>query len=252
MFLPALYLQLHSLRREAAVDAEGTVRGVAALGFDGVELIGDYGWPVHRWQAVLAETGLSVVAAHTSLEALETTDLDPLLDFHRALGNHRLVVTALPRATQTAERYHDGARRLSKAGRHLVAEGFTLAYHNHDFEFQWTEDAGGRSGLEILLEETDPAAVGFEFDTFWLEFAGRDAAAFIRQHAARTRLIHARDLRKQGHRDVPAGQGDVDFASLLPLCVAHDWPAVLEYEGPDAVEGVRQGAGFLRSLWSPS
>ena len=35
------------------LDAEGTIGRVAGLGFDGVELAGDYGWPASRWQAVL-------------------------------------------------------------------------------------------------------------------------------------------------------------------------------------------------------
>ena len=242
-----LSLQLHSLRREAAVDAEGTVRQVPSLGFDGVELVGDYGWSGERWQALLAETGLSVVGAHTSLEALEE-GLAARLTFWRALGTRQAVVTALPRAAQTAARYHEGALRLNAAGRRLAAEGFLLAYHHHDFEFQWREQGGTRSGMDILLAETDPAFVGFEFDTFWLEQAGHEAVAFLREHATRAQLIHAKDRRKSDARDVPVGQGNVDFAALLPMCQAHGWQVVLEYEGTDAVEGVRQGAKHLRAL----
>lgn len=242
-----LYLQLHSLRREAAADPERTLRQVPALGFDGVETVDDYGWSPDRWRALLDETGLRVAAAHVSLEALED-DLAGRLAFCRALGTRQLVVTAVPRAPQSAERYHDGARRLNTAGQHLTNEGCSLAYHNHEFEFRWTEAPGGRNGLEILLGETDPALVGFEFDTHWLEHAGQDAVKFIRRHADRTRLIHAKDLRRADRRDVPAGQGDVDFRTLLPLCATHGWPVVLEYEGEDAVEGVRQGAAYLRGL----
>lgn len=247
MSRPPLFLQLHSLRREAAVDAEGTLRQVAALGFDGVETVGDYGWTAGHWRALLEETGLSVVGAHSSLEALEG-DLKARLTFYRALGTRQLVVTALPRAPQTAERYHDGAHRLNAAASRLGDEGFGLAYHHHDFEFQWSEESGGRNGLDILLAETDPALVGFEFDTFWLEHAGCDAVDFVRRNAARTRLIHAKDRRHSDRRDVPAGQGNVGFGALLPLCAAHGWPVVLEYEGEDAVNGVRQGSHFLRSL----
>ena len=240
-----LFLQLHSLRREIAVDAENTIRRVA--GFQGVELVSDYSWTAARWRALLDETRLEVVAAHTSLEALET-NFATRATFYQELGIHRLVVTALPRAPQTAERYHDGARRLTAVGARLQAEGFSLAYHNHDFEFQWREEAKGSCGLDILLAETDPALVGFEFDTFWLEHAGRDAVEFIGRHAPRTRLIHAKDRRRSDRQDVPAGAGDVDFRALLPMCAAHGWPVVVEYEGPDAVESVRQGAGFLSSL----
>ena len=247
MNLPGLFLQLHSLRREMASDAEGVLRQVPSWGFAGVEMISDYGWSAGRWRALLAETGLSVVAAHGGLEAVEG-DCAERLAFYRALGVEKLVVTALPRAPQTAGRYHDGAARLNAVGRRLRSEGFSLVYHHHDFEFQWREGAGGRCGFDILLGETDPVVVGFEFDTHWLESAGHEAADFIGQHADRTRLIHAKDRRKEDGRDVPAGQGSVNFREILARCAAQGWPVVLEYEGVEAVEGVRAGARHLRSL----
>ena len=244
---PSLYLQLHSLRHETASDAGGTLRRVPGLGFDGVELVGTYGWSADHWRALLAETALSVIAAHVGLEALES-DLLSLVEFYRALGTRRLVVTALPRAPQTRGRYHEGARRLNAVGRTLAAEGFSLVYHNHSYEFDPFDDPAATCGMDILLAETDPALVRFEFDTFWLESVGEDAVAYIRRHAHRVAQIHAKDLRKRDREDVPAGQGDVDFRSLVPLCTANDWPVILEYERGNALESVRQGATYLRTL----
>lgn len=242
-----LYLQLHSLRHETAADAEGTFLRVPGLGFDGVELVGTYGWSTDEWRALLDETGLAVVAAHVDLDALEN-DLPSHVAFYRTLGTRRLVVTALPRAPQSLARYHDGARRLNTVGQRLADEGFALVYHNHSYEFELPEEGAAVCGMDLLLAETDSALVRFEFDTFWLESVGRDAVAFIRQHAARVALIHAKDLRKRDREDVPAGQGEVDFRTLVPLCSANDWPVVLEYERGNAIEAVRQGARYLRGL----
>ncbi len=247
MAAPKLFLQLHSLRRETADDAEGTLLRVPALGFDGVELVGTYGWSMDEWRALFEETGLSVIAAHVGLEVLEQ-DLSATVAFYRALGTRRLVVTALPRAPQSLARYHDGARRLNSVGRRLATEGFSLLYHNHSYEFEVPETGTTICGMDLLLAETDPALVRFEFDTFWLESVGCDAVAFIRQHASRVAQIHAKDFRKSDREDVPAGQGDVDFRTLVPLCSANDWPVVLEYEGRDAVGAVRQGAQYLRGF----
>ena len=247
MLPPGLYLQLYSLRHETAADPEGTLRRVPGLGFDGVELVGTYGWSAERWQTLLAETGLTVIAAHVGLESLEK-DLASHLDFYRLLGTRRLVVTALPRAPQTPGRYHDGARRLNVAARQLSDAGFVLVYHNHSYEFELLGKAAPDCGMDLLLAETDPALVRFEFDTFWLESAGHDSVAFIRRHARRTAQIHAKDLRKRDREDVPAGQGDVDFRTLVPLCSANDWPVILEYERGNAIEAVRQGAAYLRGL----
>ena len=100
MASPLLYLQLWSLRQETATDPAATVRQVRTLGYDGVELAGDYGWSADQWRELLAETGLSVISAHTSLNALES-DLTKTLDFHRALGCGRLAVSSLPKEMQT-------------------------------------------------------------------------------------------------------------------------------------------------------
>ena len=102
--------------------------------------------------------------------------------------------------------------------------------------------------MDILLADTDPALVGFEFDTYWLEYAGRDARESVHRHADRVFAIHAKDLRKRDRADVPAGRGDVDFRAILPMATARDWPVIVEYEGADAPEAVRQAATFLRPL----
>ena len=102
--------------------------------------------------------------------------------------------------------------------------------------------------MDILLDETDPVLVSFEVDTFWLEYAGRNAAEFIWANAPRISLLHVKDLRRRDRKDVPAGQGDVDFPALLPMCSANGWPLIVEYEGRNALESVRQSAAYLRRL----
>jgi sugar phosphate isomerase/epimerase len=244
---PDLYLQLYSLRHETAVDAEGVLRRVSSLGFDGVELVGDYGWSIERWLDLLGHTGLEVLSAMHGLDALETTFAEQVA-FHRALGAQRLVVPGLSPDMHNPAGFREAARRFNALGRELAKEGFLFGYHNHAWELE-PLDGGSGCGMDILLHETDPALVRFEFDTHWLEFGGHAAAPFLRQHAPRVLQIHAKDFRKADREDVPAGQGDVDFPSIVPLCLTNEWPIVLEYEGGHALEAVRQGAVYLRSLF---
>ncbi len=242
----SLYLQLWSLRHSTSTNAAGALRQIKSLGYDGVELAGDYGWTADQWRAVLDETGLRAIAAHVGLDALEN-DFAKKAAFHRALGMSRLVVPSLNKELQTPDGYREAARRLNALGSKLKAEGLALGYHNHDFEFARLEGTN-EVGMDLLLAGTDPALVHFEYDAFWLEMAGRNAVEFIRDHSKRVFLVHAKDLRKRDRQDVPVGQGDVDFRALIPLCTANDWPVVVEYEGADATESVRQGAAYLRAL----
>lgn len=241
----SLALQLYSLRRETALDPEATLRRVPSLGFDSVELAGTYGWPADQWKALLAETNLTVAGAHTGLEALQkqwTTHAG----FAAAIGHTRLIVPWLAESFRTPEGYRAAAGQLNELGRRAQAEGLALLYHNHAFEFDRLAD--GSCGMEILLRETDPAVLRFEIDTYWVERAGRDCAAFIDQHAARIGMIHAKDLRKRDNANVPAGQGDVDFRAIVPWARQNGWPIVVEYEGDNALQAVTESARYLQTL----
>ena len=242
----SLYLQLWSLRHSTCSDAEGALRQVRGLGYDGVELAGDYGWSADKWRTILAETGLKAISAHTGLDALES-DLPAKIAFHRAVGIECIVVPSVNKELQNPEGYRQAAQRLNALGSKVKAEGFQLGYHNHDFEFARLPGTS-QVGMDILVAETDPALVHFEYDAFWLEHAGQNAVEYIRARSQRVFLVHAKDLRKSDRQDVPVGQGDVDFRALVPLCTANGWPVIVEYEGTEAAESVRQGAAYLRPL----
>ena len=243
--MPDLHLQLYSLRRETAADAAGTLSRVRGLGYDGVELAGDYGWSAAEWRERLDATGLTVAGAHVGLPQLEGA-LDRQMDFHKEIGNRRLIVPGLARELHTPAGFREAATRLMRLAASVKVEGFEVLFHNHDVEFRRLED--GSRGIDILLAETDPSLVRFEFDTYWLEKGGEPSLDFLRQNAARTGMLHAKELRRRDGADVPAGQGDIPFPEILALARAHGWPVVVEFEGEGAEAAVRQSAAHLRPL----
>jgi sugar phosphate isomerase/epimerase len=240
----SLALQLHSLRHEAAVNAEDVVRSVPSLGFDAIETAEAYGWSADQWKNILTETKLRILGAHVGLETLEK-EWDSQINFQRAIGNERLVVTALPRNLQTPEGYSEAAGRLNSLGDRAKSAGFALLYHNHAYEF--LPFADGRCGMDILLAETDPQLVSFEVDTYWVERGGRDSREFIEQNISRIGLLHAKEFRRDG-RDVPAGEGDVDWKVIVPLLRSRGCPIIVEYEADNPVEAVAASARYLRKL----
>jgi sugar phosphate isomerase/epimerase len=240
----SLALQLYSLRHETASDAEAVVRSVPSLGFDSVEIAGTYGWSTEQWKNILTETKLQIVGAHVGLETLEK-ECDAQLKFQRAMGNRRLVVPSLPKNLQTPEGFSEAARRLNALGDRAKSAGFALLYHNHAYEF--LPFADGRCGMDILLAETDPQLLSLEVDTYWLERGGRNSREFIQQNVSRVGLLHAKEFRRDG-RDVPAGQGDVDWKFIIPLLRSRSCPVIVEYEADKPVEAVAASARYLREL----
>ncbi|HVM61924.1 MAG TPA: TIM barrel protein [Verrucomicrobiae bacterium] len=240
----SLALQLHSLRHEAAADPQAVIRRVPSLGFDSVEIAQTYGWSAEQWREILTETTLHVVGAHVPLETLES-DWENQVEFQRAIGNSRLVVPALPQKQQRRAAYSEAAARLTALGQRARSEGFALFYHNHGYEF--APFADGRCGMDILLAEIDPSVLRLEVDTYWVERGGVSSREFIRRNADRIGMIHAKEFCRDG-RDVPAGQGDIDWRTIIPLARSRGWPIIVEYEAENPLPAVEASARYLHGL----
>jgi sugar phosphate isomerase/epimerase len=206
--------QLYTLRDIMPGDVEGTLRAVAGLGYRGVEFAGLHGLPASELRALLDELGLAVTSAHVALDLLER-DFDGAIDTYRALGCPILVVPWLPEARRGD--YAALGAALNRIGEGARAAGMRLAYHNHDFELR---GQGGQSGLEILLETTDPALVGFELDCGWVAKTGGDPLALMRKLDGRLPLLHIKDVAANGDWS-EVGQGVVDYRPIVAAAPGH-------------------------------
>jgi len=240
-----LALQLYSLRRETETKAEEIFLQVPGWGYEAIELAADYGWSTDKWVEMLARTKLKVVGGHSMLGDLEAK-FDSLVDYYHKVGNTRLIVPWLDEKTRTPEGFLFTAQQLNKWAPILRDKGISLLYHNHDFEFQKLSD--GSVGYDILLENTDPALVKFEVDTYWVQKSGQDAFEFLKKHEDRIAIIHAKEMRASDKTDCAVGDGVINFKEIVPLCAKNNWPIVVEYEGENAIEVVRKSAQHLSQL----
>lgn len=206
-------LQLYTVRDQTALDFAGTVRRVAQLGYAGVELAGDGGLTAAQMAALLEETGLRLAGNHVPLERMSSS-LDEVIAYNQAIGAHYVGVPFLGQEHRSVVGFRAAAKALNRAGAALQEAGMALYYHNHAFEF---EPLDGTTGMEILLSETDPDLVGFECDVYWVQYAGRDPATFIKENAGRFPLVHLKDMVGEGQDRTFAevGEGRVDFEAVF-------------------------------------
>jgi sugar phosphate isomerase/epimerase len=206
-------LQLYTVRDQTAMDFPGTVRRVAELGYAGVELAGDGGLTADQLRALLDETGLGLAGSHVPLERM-VDDLDNVIDSSQRLGSLFVGVPYLAEAYRGLEGFRAAAQALNRAGAALKEAGMSLYYHNHAFEF---ERLGDTCGMDILLSETDPDLVGFECDVYWVQYGGRDPAAFISENAGRFPLVHLKDMVGEGpdRTFAEVGEGKLDFQAIF-------------------------------------
>jgi sugar phosphate isomerase/epimerase len=210
---PGIALQMYTLREQAQRDLIGTLRAVAEIGYPAVQLQGYGGLPPGELRARLAELGLAVAGTHLGLAEVEER-LDDEIAYNLALGNRDVVCASIPVGRrETADDWHRLAALFQDAGERCRAAGARFSYHNHAFEF---EPIGGRTGLEILFAETDPALVFFEPDVYWIAIGGADPAGVIGQHAPRCRLIHLKDVgRDEARSFAEVGEGQLDFGPIF-------------------------------------
>lgn len=203
-------VQLYTVRDACARDFLATLRAVRALGYRHVEgfwsLFGAARDDVAR---VLREEGLAMPAAHVDLQTLDTA-LDAALDLWGSLGCQTLVCPWVDEETRSGPGAWDRlGDRLAAIGEKVADAGLALCYHNHDFELR-DDDV-----LARLLARCPARHLGLELDVFWAAHAGRDPAAYLRDHAERIRLVHLKDGTHEPLSFRPLGAGELDLDAVL-------------------------------------
>jgi len=183
--------QLYTLREHLKTPDQiaATLRKVREIGYEAVQLSALGPIETGRLKEILDENGLAVCATHIAWERLQN-DIQGVIDEHRTLGCRHVAIGSMPPAYRNEEGYHRFAKEASEVAKALDGAGMTFSYHNHHFEL---ERFGSKTGLDILIEESDPL-LKFEIDTYWIQYGGGDPAAWIRKVGGRNPLVHLKDL----------------------------------------------------------
>jgi sugar phosphate isomerase/epimerase len=213
-------VQLYTVRDLTAKDFAGTMKQVAALGYKQVELAG-YGNLKTAAEAkkALDDAGLAVSGAHAPIEQLEK-DVDKVLDENEQLGSKLLICPWMPEARRKdADGWKQVAKSLNQIGRAAHERGIDFAYHNHAFEFQKFE---GKTGLDILFENTEPHLVKAEIDVYWVKHGGEDPVARITRLGERCVALHLKDMAAgEDKKFAEVGTGVLDFKPILETAHQH-------------------------------
>lgn len=261
--------------------ARETLAAIKAAGYDGIELCGFMihpigflvrmltkaaGMPVGRggnldWHKLVQEAGLQVVSLHTDLGSLER-DAKGVAREAKSFGTKYAVITGMYRFDYGDERaVRDLAARLNKAGEALLHEGVELLYHNHNCELRRVNPQ--QRAYDLLLEQTDPRFVNFEFDSYWLAEGGADALAWMQRLGPRMKLWHINDRgsRISGSAVTPIlktdsmelGTGNMDLDSLLEQALRVGVEAVIleshrNWIDKSPVKSAQVSARFLQRI----
>lgn len=210
--------QLYSLREYCATPKlfHPTVDKVAEIGYKYIQYSGDNSTFEDRVEA-LKRTGLKCTLTHwDDKEIVENTD--EVIEKHNILGCDGIGIGGLPGDMRNMEGYKLFIDKYGKAIEKIGRAGKCFCYHNHWFEFE--RYSNGKTGMEMLLENSDPDGFKLTLDTAWAHRAGIDCADFIRRYHDRIYALHLKDYTiKDGEITLTEMlTGNMNFDSIISEC----------------------------------
>jgi len=217
-------LQLYSLREILPGNVASVLKDVAAAGYTQVELYGfnskDQFWGLDATalKALLAESKLNAVSGHFNMTPYfkngDETELHAAIAAAKTLGLKYVTIPWLDADVRTSgQDYYEVAKKLNRAGLLCKQAGLKLAYHNHDFEFIKYD---GKTGLDILLQNTNKKLVDFEMDMYWVIKSGVKPEDLFKQNRGRFTLWHIKDVDKSNpNLNTEIGSGILDYKSIF-------------------------------------
>ncbi|HEY0770440.1 MAG TPA: TIM barrel protein, partial [Sphingobacteriaceae bacterium] len=201
-------LQLFTIRDALARDLKGTLKQVAALGFEDSETYGFdptsgtyYGVKATDFKKLLDDNKLITTSGHYNFsEFLMKSDdeakrfVDACISGAKALGQKYITWPWLAPELRTMNHFKTLVKKLNLIGEHVSKSGLGFAYHNHDFEFT---DQNGQNGYDLIMRETDARNVKLQIDLYWAMHSSKESpATLFRKQPGRFVMWHIKDMDK--------------------------------------------------------
>jgi sugar phosphate isomerase/epimerase len=185
-------LELYSVRNALKQDPTGTVRAVAAMGYQCVEFYAPYfDWTESQtkdMRKLLDDLGIRCYSTHNDGSYLGADKISRARDLNLILGC-KYVVMASSHEKSGPDGWKTVADSLNSAAEKLEPSGLKAGYHNHQAEFT---PEGGVRPIEILAKNTKSSVI-LQLDVGTCIEAGSDPVAWIRANPGRIRSLHLKE-----------------------------------------------------------
>jgi len=214
--------QTWPVRQMIAKDFPGTVKMLAAAGFQSIELCSPIGYAqmgfanVGKYSGaelrrILSDAGVTCVSSHFTIQELRK-DQERSLAWAKEAGLTQMMVPSLdgPRnptmddVKRAADEYNRIAERTRKAG---IQQGL----HNENFELTKVD---GQRTYDLLFKLLDPKLVKFQFQVSTIS-EGYDAAEYFTRYPGRFISMHVQGWSAKTRKIVPVGQGTLDWKKIF-------------------------------------
>ena len=214
--------QTWPVRTMIAKDFPGTIKQLAAAGFQTIELCSPVGYADSGFaglakytgaelRRVLADAGVKCVSSHFGIEELRKNQAGSIA-WAKDVGLTQMMVPSLegPRHP-TMDDVKRAADEYNKMGEQAAKAGIQQGLHNEDFELT---KVGGQRTYDLLFKLLDPKLVKFQFQVSTIS-AGYDAAEYFTKYPGRFISMHVQGWSTKTRKEMAVGQDDLDWKKIF-------------------------------------
>lgn len=211
--------QLYTLREHLKTpeDIDKTLTKVKEIGYDAVQVSGMGPIDPQDLKTIADREDLTICATHIGFDRLKN-ELQTVINEHKLWECKYVGLGAMPEEyRKDKEGIMDFIEEISIIAKDIKENGLQFIYHNHNFEFL---KLGNKTGMDFLLENTDPETFDFEIDTYWVQAGGGDPAQWIANVAGRMEVVHFKDMAVKSWEPIMAevGEGNLNWERIIQTC----------------------------------
>lgn len=214
-------LELYSVRDELKQDLMGTVRGVAKMGYEGVEFFSPYfSWTsdyAKEVRKLLDDVGMKCYSTHNSSNSFAPENVDKAIELNRILGS-KYIVMASAGKVEGLDGWKKVAELLDRGAEKMKPAGIRAGFHNHQVEFTPID---GKRPMEVLASNTSKD-VALQLDVGTCLHAGSDPVAWIKANPGRIKSMHCKDWSPEAGKGykVLVGEGAAPWKQIIQAAEA--------------------------------
>ncbi len=259
--------QSYGMRKQIEQDFQGTLREVAALGYNGMEMCSPIGYeragfgnltplPPAEIKQQIEDTGLFCRTSHFGWQEVLEADTAKTVEYAAAMGLTDIIMSSSGIGHDgTVDDFKRWGEKCNKAGEIVKSMGLRLGYHNHAIA---PEMGDGKVQFDVIMEALDPELVTMQFQFASIK-GGWDIVYYLEKYAGRYSALHMHDFdpamkgRQPGTLGgiVPLGEGMIDWSEALKAAMMSDIADhgfIVEIETEEPLEGLRRSVNYLKTV----
>jgi len=244
--------QTWPVRNMIATDFPGTIKQLAAAGFQSIELCSPVGYSDNGFaglakykgselKSILNDAGVTCISSHFGIEELRQNQEDRIA-WAKDVGLTQMLVPSLggPK-NPTMDDVKRAADEYNKMGERAAKAGIQQGLHNEDFELSSVD---GKRTYDLLFQLLDPKLVRFQFQVSTIG-KGFDAAEYFEKYPGRFISMHVQGWSAPTKKIMPVGQDSLDWKKIF---AAAKTGGIKNYFVEMNLDFMKASVPYLRSL----